>query len=305
MLKLCPYTPTDLSKVLQFTGQCFLDRNFSNFHSGDIVHAMSSRYRGNDLDQYFWLFEEQDRLVALAELSKGESASYMLITHPSYSESNGESTLHTECQKIMHRRMKENHIDKRVLSTNIVASDEKAIECLTNLGYDLKPSKYIQTLRSLDMPIPSPVLPKGFQIRSVSGENDAHLVAEVHKGSFGGSWSSEEYLKVMRTPGFSIEHELVVVAPDGRFAAFLIYWLDPISKSGLFEPVGCHEEFQRRGFAKALMHEAMQRMVNAGMEKAIVVHESDNLAARNLYASVGFLEHFKTLDCEINLGNEL
>jgi mycothiol synthase len=305
MLKLRPYTPTDLSKVLQFTGQCFRDRNFSNYHPGDIVHSMSSSYRGNDLDQYFWLFENQDGLIALAELSKGESASYTLITHPSYCENDRELSLFTECQSIMRERMKENPLDKRVLSTNIAASDEEAIACLTNLGYHLNPSKHVVTLRSLDLPIPNPMLPEAFQIRSVSGENEAHLVAEVHKGSFGSNWSSEEYLKVMRTPGFSIEHELVVVAPDGRFAAFLIYWLDPISKSGLFEPVGCHEEFQRRGFAKALMYEAMKRMVNAGMEKAIVGHNSNNLAARNLYASVGFLEHFKTLDCEIHLGNEL
>jgi mycothiol synthase len=304
MLTLRSYTPTDLPNVLQFAGQCFLDRNLSNFHPGDILHAMSSRYRGHDLDQYFWLFEEQDRLVAIAELSKAESANYILITHPSYCKDNRESPLHIECQKIMRERMKDNPLDKRVLSTNIVTTDEEAIACLTNLGYDLKPSNYIQTLRSLEMPIPNPVLPEGFQIRSVSGENEAHLVAEVHKGSFGGNWTSEEYLKVVRTPGFSIEHELVVVAPDGRFAAFLIYWLDPISKSGLFEPVGCHAEFQRRGLTKALMYEAMKRMVNAGMEKAVVIHESDNPASTHLYASVGFLENFKTLDCEINLGNQ-
>jgi ribosomal protein S18 acetylase RimI-like enzyme len=266
---------------------------------------MSSRYRGTDLDQYFWLFEHQDELIAFAELSKAESANYTLITHPSYRESNDESTLHRDCQHIMRERMKDNPPDKRVLSTNINASDKKTIDCLKSLGYELKPGNYIQTLSSLDMPIPIPVLPEGFQLRNVLGEHEAHLSVEVHKGSFGKIWSSEEYLKVMRTPGFSIEHELVVVAPDGRFAAFLIYWLDPISKSGLFEPVGCHKDFQRRGLTKALMHEGMKRMVNAGMEKAVVIHESDNPASTNLYASVGFKEKFKTVDCEINLGNEL
>lgn len=264
---------------------------------------MSSRYLGNDLEQYFWLFEQQDELIAFAELSKAASANYMLITHPSC-EYELELGVFTACQNIMHERMKENPLDKHVLSTNIATFDKKALECLTRLGYELKPSTYIQTLRALDVPIPSPVLADGFHIRSVSGENEAHLAAEVHRGSFGRHWTTEEYLKVMRTPGFSSEHELVVTAPDGHFAAFLIYWLDPISKSGLFEPVGCHKEFQRRGLTKALMYEGMRRMVNAGMEIAVVLHESDNLAAKNLYASVGFLEHFKTLDCEIHLGNE-
>ena len=304
MLKLRPYTPTDLSKVLQFVGQCFRDRNLSNYHPGDIAHWMSSRYRGDNLDQHFWLFEQQDELIAFAELSKAESANYTLFTHPSC-EHDMELSLFVECQSIMRERMKENPLAKRVLSTNIAAFDERAMACLKSLGYHLTPSKEVMNLRSLDVPIPISVLPEGFEIRSVLGEHEAHLAAEVHQGSFGGNWTSERFLKVARTPGYSIERELVVVAPDGRFAAFLIYWFDPISKSGLFEPVGCHKEFQRRGLTKALMYEGMQRMVNAGMEKAVVIHENDNLASTNLYASVGFLEHFKTLDCEIHLGNDL
>ncbi len=92
----------------------------------------------------------------------------------------------------------------------------------------------------------------------------------------------------MRTPGFDAGRELVVVAPEGRFAAFLVYWLDPVSKTGLFEPVGCHEDFRCLGLSKALMVEAMKRMMDAGMERAVVGYSSGNVAARKLYASVGF-----------------
>ncbi len=100
----------------------------------------------------------------------------------------------------------------------------------------------------------------------------------------------------MRTPGFEIERELVVVAPDGRFAAFLVYWLDPASRSGLFEPVGCHREYQRRGLATALMVEGLRRMVAAGMRSAIVKHNSDNPAAAALYRSVGFRTRYTITD---------
>ena len=92
----------------------------------------------------------------------------------------------------------------------------------------------------------------------------------------------------MRTPGFQIDHELVVVAPDGRFAAFIIIWLDPISRTGLFEPVGCHRDFQRRGLTSALMYEGMRRMRAAGMETAIVCYHADNVSGVPLYRSVGF-----------------
>lgn len=304
MPQFCPYTSNDLPKVLQFVGKCFRDNQFKGYHPGDILHWMSSEYQGNDLETCFWLYEEKGELIAFAELSKGEGTTYTLITDPKLCRSGDELALLTECQSIMHQRMKQNPPDNRMLSTHVAASDQRQLEHLTNLGYHIKPSNLVVTLKSLNLPIPTPVVPDGFQIRSVAGEGEADLIAEVHSNSFGTSWTPKAYLKLMRTPGFDIERELVVVAPDGRFAAFLVYWPDPMSKAGLFEPVGCHEEFQRRGLARALMYEAMKRMVAAGMTKAIVEHNSDNEAATNLYASLGFREHFKTFDCEIHLDSE-
>jgi len=130
-------------------------------------------------------------------------------------------------------------------------------------------------------------------MRPVAGEHEAALVAEVHNGAFAPKWDAEKYLAVMRTPGFQIDHELVVVAPDGRFAAFVIIWLDPISRSGYFEPVGCHRDFQRRGLTSALMYEGMRRMRAAGMETAIVRYHADNEAGVPLYRSVGFQTRYQ------------
>jgi ribosomal protein S18 acetylase RimI-like enzyme len=110
----------------------------------------------------------------------------------------------------------------------------------------------------------------------------------VHDSAFTPKWAGGAYLPVVRTPGYAIERELVVVAPDGRFTAFLVYWLDPLSRSGLFEPVGCHSDFRRRGLTTALLYEGMRRMVAQGMRTAIVNHHTDNLAAAALYRSVGF-----------------
>ena len=86
------------------------------------------------------------------------------------------------------------------------------------------------------------------------------------------------------------DREIVVVAPDGCFAAFLIYWVDPISRSGLFEPVGCHKDFQRLCLTRALMYEGMRRMISHGMTMAIVLHqpEQENPASAALYRSVDF-----------------
>ena len=77
-----------------------------------------------------------------------------------------------------------------------------------------------------------------------------------------------------------------------------IYWVDPVSKSGLFEPVGCRKDFQRLGLAKALMYEGMRRMIAQGMATAIVLHqpEQDNPASAALYRSVGFSLRYTITD---------
>jgi ribosomal protein S18 acetylase RimI-like enzyme len=142
--------------------------------------------------------------------------------------------------------------------------------------------------RPLSDPIPASVLPDGFTIRAVEGVHEAEALGIVHSGAFGSTWTAETYGAVMRTPGFHPDRELVVVAPDGRLAAFLIYWVDTVSGSGLFEPVGCHKDFQGRGLTKALMYEGMRRMKAHGLHTAVVNNVVENPAAAGLYRSVGF-----------------
>jgi ribosomal protein S18 acetylase RimI-like enzyme len=61
-----------------------------------------------------------------------------------------------------------------------------------------------------------------------------------------------------------------------------------VNKVGLFEPVGTHPDFQRKGLGKALLTEALRRMKAEGMETAIVSTYVDSPAANRIYESVGF-----------------
>ena len=120
----------------------------------------------------------------------------------------------------------------------------------------------------------------------------------MHNHSFSAKWNAEKYLKVFRAP--HMEYELVVAAPDGRFAAFTNVWVDEVNRSLLFEPVGTHSDFRRRGIGKALMVHALTRMrAERGIEHAYVCHEppSKNPAAGALYASVGFAPLHEIHEC--------
>ena len=147
-------------------------------------------------------------------------------------------------------------------------------------------------LRSLDEPLPETRLPQGYHVRRVDGEGEVCARAAASHGAFGSSLAFEEYwprmLRFMRSPVYRGDQDLVTVAPDGRFASFCIVWPDPVTKVGLFEPVGTHPDFQRKGLGKAVVVEGLRRLKARGMKQAIVCAEHDNPAARKLYESAGF-----------------
>jgi ribosomal protein S18 acetylase RimI-like enzyme len=146
--------------------------------------------------------------------------------------------------------------------------------------------------RSLADPIPASVLPDGYRVRSVEGEHEVQKRAAASHAAFRSRLTFEQYwpryLSFMQSPVYESERDRMVVAPDDRCAAFCIYWLDPVNRVGLFEPVGTHPDFQKRGLGKALMLETLRRMRDRGMATAIVCAEEHNPAAVRLYESVGF-----------------
>lgn len=93
----------------------------------------------------------------------------------------------------------------------------------------------------------------------------------------------------MTSPGYDPQRELVAVAPDGSLAGFTVTWHDPISRTGLFEPVGTHRDHRRRGVARALVTEGMRRMKEAGLGHAYVVNAVANEPSAALYTACGFV----------------
>jgi ribosomal protein S18 acetylase RimI-like enzyme len=273
-------------------GECWRRDASRNYHPGDFVHWMSNGFRGKGLEHHFYVVEEGGRIRVVIELD-ADAGSYAPVIDARGRGGAWEFELHRTCIAMLRRRMPDK--EDRTVEVNLAAGDKAGGECLKQLGFQARASDHVVMTRSLEN-VPEVRLPHGFAIRCVAGEREARLVAEVHGGAFGRDWTEADYLKVMRTPGFDPGRELVVVAPDGRFAAFVVIWFDPISRSGLFEPVGCHRDYRRRSLAKALMFAGMTRMKDAGMETAVVGREVGNDASFRLYASTGFETYFETVD---------
>jgi mycothiol synthase len=133
---------------------------------------------------------------------------------------------------------------------------------------------------------------EGFKVRSCKGLNEVSARAKAQYRAFASSAPFERYLErfknFMRSPVYDRSHDIVAVHEDGPIGAFCIVWIDQVNKVGLFEPVGTHPDFQRKGLGRAVMLEGLRRLQQGGMKQAIVSTYEDNQAAIRLYESTGF-----------------
>jgi ribosomal protein S18 acetylase RimI-like enzyme len=173
----------------------------------------------------------------------------------------------------------------------ILHDDEVLGDHFRQRGYRLARG-YVHFTRNLDTAL-LPAQVKGeFQVRACKGEPEVASRARAQYEAFGSDAPFERYLErfrnFMRSTVYCHNLDIVAIAPDGQIGAFCIVWIDSVNKVGLFEPVGTHPDFQRKGLGKAVILEGLRRLQAAGMRQAIVSTFEDNLAAIKLYESVGF-----------------
>ena len=108
----------------------------------------------------------------------------------------------------------------------------------------------------------------------------------------GSRYTIDGHLTVVGTPIYRAELDLVVEAPDGSLAAYGLGWLDPESRSVLFEPVGTVPAHTGRGLARALCTEMLRVARRLGAVQAVVAPRGDAAypVPRRLYEGLGMGE---------------
>ncbi len=173
--------------------------------------------------------------------------------------------------------------------------DFPLIDMFRRHAYERDEFHTLHMSRDLNQPIPEAVLPEGWTIRHVGGEDEFDERVALHREVWQRSKVTfEAYRRMRRVAGYTPELDLVAVAPGGTFASYCICWLDPVNKIGEFEPVGTHSAYRGKGLGKAVMLEGLRRLQAFGMQTAIVCSLGSNEASKKLYASVGFRTYNKS-----------
>ncbi|MEV0202626.1 GNAT family N-acetyltransferase [Nonomuraea sp. NPDC050691] len=286
MLSKRPYVDADLpllqdsmAEWIARAGRCGYD------HIGELPHRIYENLRGRrPIGEVVHVWEHARTPAGLTINTRFGNA-FDVFTAPGLRGTEAETTMIEDAAATT------GHGADEVL-TDAFDCDEIRIELLERIGFTrFRVWDDVQEMPLADTP-PEPAPPAGFTIRGAR-LSDAAQLAEARNGAFQAGWTAAEYLdEVMRKPGYDPDREIVAEAPDGRIAAFTVYWIDTRNGLGHFEPVGTHPDFRRRGLARAVMLHAMHRM--KALTTVTVNHNAENLAARRLYGSLGFTPRHQT-----------
>ena len=260
-------------------------RNY--LHKGDIGHRLFNDCYGYEPGEMmrYWL-DSADEICAFSVFyPHGES--FDLQVAPALWLSDAHVDIFHFCERETLRIAQRIGKPVKEMVVEIFGSDRANAAFMAARGYTNAKQTFALTRHDLSS-LPEAPLPAGFRFHDATADDAAQL-ADVHNHSFTNKWNADSYGEVFRSP--HMEYEFVVAAPDGRFAAFTNVWIDGVNRSLLFEPVGTHADFRRRGIGKALMVYVLRRMrAERGIECAYVCHQppATNPASVALYASVGF-----------------
>lgn len=228
------------------------------------------------------LWFEGDRVVAFAWPIEGQVD---IVVHPDYPELHAIALAWSEA-----------HFDATSAEGTVApwvawafTRDAARIAALTARGYRRTERGLVVYGQPVPDPTPQPVLPAGYTLRHVRGEEEAERRAAVQRAAFESTWmTAERHARVRNSPTYRPELDIVAVAPDGELAAFALVWLDEANRLGVFEPLGVAVAHQRLGLGRAIMAEGLRRLAEAGARFACVETGIGHHPARRLYEATGF-----------------
>jgi mycothiol synthase len=253
---------------------------------GDLDWWRVLNHGNTELENVRLWFDESDQLLGFNWFNPRE---FNILVHPDHAQLVDDMISWSEDWLLAKAPDDEKPSTLRMWS---LTSDLERIKILKKRCYSIDAEHWLtQRFFDLKQPINDAILPPGYAIRCLRGEEEFPTRVEVHRDAFAPSrMTLEKYSQLPSLPSYCFENDLVTTAPDGSFAAFCITWFDANSGLGVFEPVGCAQAHQRKGLTRALMLAGCLHLRELGAHTAIVDAWSGEVASNKLYESAGFRE---------------
>ena len=237
------------------------------------------------------LWESADGELVAAAHPEGAGDAYLEV-HPDYRHLEAEMLAWAEAHLAA-----PGSDGRRQLTTFVFEHDALRQRLLAERGYERMPSGgMLRHMRVGRGPLPEPAIAPGYTLRTTQPADpaDCGRIADLLNAAFRRDFhNAAEYQAFARlAPCFRGDLDLVAVAPDGSFAAYVGVPYDETNRRGIFEPVCTHPDHQRRGLARALMLEGLHRLRALGAQDA-TVDTGDMLPANRLYDGMGFTEAYR------------
>lgn len=165
----------------------------------------------------------------------------------------------------------------------IARSDEVMTHALAENGYAHMEDELVDAWLAVeDRPAVSTIHP-AYRLKSRLETTPAphHMIPR-------GGPDVEERLR--QTSLYRADLDLVVLDGDDNTAAYGLFWFDPVTATGLVEPMRTEADHQRRGLARHVLTEGLDLLANAGAERIKIAWDPGNPGANKLYTSVGFTD---------------
>ncbi|UCH04868.1 MAG: hypothetical protein JSW05_01550 [Candidatus Thorarchaeota archaeon] len=246
----------------------------------------------NDLIEVWEAIDESEesgspKIVAVT--NRSPPSLYWIHIHPEYTDLESEiiSTIEED-----HRELCVKEKQDFEIRTLIQETDEDRQALYSGRGYQKTDLWEYNRRRPLDPPILEYEVPEGFAIRSVDVEEDFSRYREVLVAVFPhcGKMTKRTARTYTEASFYKEDLDLVVVTPEGSFAAFATVRLDPVSRIAELEPVGTHPDYRRLGLGRSVICEGLNRLQKYKPSVICIPGAAATEAANRLYDSVGFID---------------
>ena len=236
-------------------------------------------------DEYIKIWEDGDIGIVAVTICKPSGECRILI-HPEYRQF--EETF-VEALESQSKKMKTDDSEKKMYFM-VEAGDTIREEALKKRGFNDRGVYEHNRYLPKDFVVPEIKLPDDYSIRYVDIEKDIELYRAVQVSVFPHckSMTLELAKKYSSAKFYHPERDIVIVAPDGTFAAFVTGRMDPITRLSETEPVGVHPDHRKKGLGKAIVYEGIRRLQQHNAEAIVILGAASSEEATRLYDAIGF-----------------